>query len=166
MAFWKKSEDPWDWDPSKKRPAPRPAEPKEPQANPLDSLKQWNEDRKAKAKEREEAKRLPPEKCPWCGKDMEQGYLIGGRGIYWYSGIPTTGALAKVGWLGPKLDDAFRVDDEGNFLTSPYRTAWRCKECKKVVFHMPEEDIWSMDRYRYDGPQEPQETQEEETSEE
>ena len=161
MPFWKQSDDPWDRKPDKPRP-----EPKEPKANPLDTLKQWNEDRKAEAREKEEAKCLPSEKCPWCGKDMEQGYLIGGRGIYWYSGIPTAKALTKAGWLGPRLNDAFRIDDEGDFFTSVYKTAWLCKACKKVAFNMPEEDIWSMDRYRYDDPRAPEETQEEETSEE
>ena len=50
MPFWKQSEDPWDQKPDKPR-----REPKEPQANPLDSLKAWNEQRKAEAKEKEAA---------------------------------------------------------------------------------------------------------------
>ncbi|MCI9300313.1 MAG: hypothetical protein HFF94_05975, partial [Oscillibacter sp.] len=83
MPFWKQSEDPWDQKPDKPR-----REPKEPQANPLDSLKAWNEERKAKAKEKEEARRLPPEPCPWCGKEMEQGFLTGGRdSVRWYPGV-------------------------------------------------------------------------------
>ena len=48
MLFWKRSEDPWDQKPDKPR-----REPKEPQVNPLDSLKAWNKERKAKAKEKE-----------------------------------------------------------------------------------------------------------------
>lgn len=132
MAFWKKSEDPWDWDPSKKRPEPRPAEPQEPRENPLDSLKQWNEERKAKAKEREEAKWLPPEKCPWCGKDMEQGYMMGGRGITWYAGVLTT----KAAWIGDSSKEHFNLESEGAFIM--YKTVWLCRDCKKMVFDMPD----------------------------
>lgn len=132
MAFWKKSEDPWDWDPSKKRPAPRPAEPQEPRENPLDSLKAWNEERKAKAKEKEEAKRLPPEKCPWCGKDMEQGYMMGGKGVHWYSGVLTT----RAAWIGDSSKEEIRLDHEG--ILAMYKTVWLCRDCKKMVFDMPE----------------------------
>ncbi len=130
MSFWKKSEDPWDQKPGKRRPEPR--EPKEPQANPLDSLKAWNEERKTKAKEREEAKWLPPEKCPWCGKDMEQGYMIGGRGVNWYSGVLTT----RAAWIGDSTKESLNLADEGTFTM--YKTVWLCRDCKKMVFDMPE----------------------------
>ena len=128
MPFWKQSEDPWDRKPDKPR-----REPKEPQANPLDSLKAWNEERKAKAKEREEAKRLPPEPCPWCGKEMERGCLAGSRGVYWYPGLRT----ASAAWWGPgAIEESFQVDDEGDFLQGTYKTAWYCRSCKKMVFSM------------------------------
>lgn len=82
MAFWKKSEDPWDWEP-KKQPIPREtgSEPGDGASGLLDELRDdfqdWNENRKA-AKARRET---PPEPipCPWCGQPMEPGYLIGGR---------------------------------------------------------------------------------------
>ena len=28
---------------------------------------------------KEDEEPIPPEKCPWCGKDMEWGYIDGGR---------------------------------------------------------------------------------------
>ena len=158
MAFWKKSEDPWDWDPSKKRPAPQPAEPQEPRENPLDTLKQWNEDRKTKAKEKEEAKRLPPEKCPWCGKEMEQGFLTGGRdGVHWYAGI------YKFEPFRGLTGDAVDVLDESSW--GHYKTTWLCRECGKMVFDIPASERV----YDYPGPQEDEAaetTQEEGTSEE
>lgn len=133
MAFWKKSEDPWDWDPSKKRPAPQPAEPQEPRENPLDTLKQWNEDRKTKAKEKEEAKRLPPEKCPWCGKDMEQGFILGGRdAVRWYPGV------YKFEFFRGLDGDAIDLCNEGGAFSGLYKTAWLCRDCKKAVFTMPD----------------------------
>ncbi len=132
MPFWKKSEDPWDQKPEKRR-----LEPKEPKESPIDSLKRWNEERKAEAKEREEAKRLPPEKCPWCGKDMEQGYLLTGRDtIRWYPGIyKYKFALFYSGGL--------RIDTQGDF--TKYRITWLCRNCKKMVFDMPEfgENPWA-----------------------
>ena len=45
MPFWKKSEDPWDLDPAKERAKQE----REPLENPLDTLREWNEARRAKA---------------------------------------------------------------------------------------------------------------------
>lgn len=130
MPFWKQSEDPWDRKPDKRRPAPK--ELKDPQANPLDSLKAWNEDRKTKAKEREEAKRLPPESCPWCGKEMTQGFILGGRdAVRWYPGVYKFELFR--GLDGAAID----LLDNGSGFTS-YKITWLCRDCKKMVFDMPE----------------------------
>ena len=124
MAFWKKSEDPWDIDPSKRRPAPKPAE-KAPGL--VDTIREeWD----AMQKERQEKRKkleLPPEKCPWCGKDMEQGFLMGSRGVLWCRGIPAGTAL----WLSPGRENIMRVDTEGSLTT--YHTAWYCPACKKMT---------------------------------
>lgn len=154
MAFWKKSEDPWDWEPGKKRPEPQPAESQEPRENPLDSLKQWNEDRKAKAREKEEAKRLPPEKCPWCGKDMEQGFLATGRDpVRWYPGV------YKFEFFRGLDGDAIDVCNEGGAFSGYYKITWLCRECGKMIFDIPESERV------YDFP-EPQDAETEETKEE
>lgn len=160
MAFWKKSEDPWDWDPSKKRPAPRPAESQEPRENPIETVKAWNEDRKAKAREKEAAKRLPPEKCPWCGKEMEQGFITGGRdGVKWHSGV------YKFEFFRGLDGEAVNLLDEGGIWSGLYKTVWLCRDCKKAVFDMPDppEELYS---YSFAVPAEAKETKEEETSEE
>lgn len=86
MSFWKKSEDPWDIDPDKRKPA---REPEKEASGLLDSLRGEWDAMQAGRQEKRERLRLPPEKCPWCGKDMEQGFLMGGRGVFWYRGIPT-----------------------------------------------------------------------------
>lgn len=154
MPFWKQSEDPWDRKPDKPR-----AEPKDPQANPLDSLKAWNEERKAKAKEKEEAKRLPPEKCPWCGKDMEQGFLATGRDpVRWYSGV------YKFEFFRGLDGNAIDVCNEGGAFSGYYKTAWLCRECGKIVFDIPESERV----YDFPIPQDDEtaETKEEERSEE
>ena len=124
MAFWKKSEDPWDIDPSKRRPAPKPAE-KDPGL--VDTIREeWDAMQKVRQEKRKKLE-LPPEKCPWCGKDMEQGFLMGGRGVFWYRGIPAGRSL----WISPGNEDTIRVDAEG-FLTT-YHTAWYCPACKKMT---------------------------------
>ena len=154
MSFWKKSEDPWDQKPGKRRREPR--EPKEPQANPLDSLKAWNEDRKAKAKEREEARRLPPEKCPWCGTEMEQGFLYTGRDpVRWYPGV------YKYAFFRDLDGNAVDICNEGGPFMGHYKTAWRCRECKKLVLDMPDPPA----AYEpFAAPAETEETKEEEES--
>ena len=124
MPFWKKSEDPWDIDLSKRRAAPKLAE-KAPGL--VDTIREeWD----AMQKERQEKRKkleLPPEKCPWCGKDMEQGFLMGSRGVFWYRGIPAGKAL----WLSPGRENIMRVDTEGDILH--YHTAWYCPACKKMT---------------------------------
>ena len=156
MAFWKKSEDPWDRKDGVSKP---PREPKEPRENPIETVKAWNEDRIAKAREKEEAKRLPPEKCPWCGKDMEQGFIAGGRdAVRWYPGV------YKFEFFRGLDGDAIDLCDEGGIWSGLYKTVWLCRDCKKAVFTMPDplsyEDSFSaqVDEYAKN-------TQEEEESE-
>ncbi len=128
MAFWKKSEDPWDVDPARARAKREPIE------TPLDTLRDWNEERKAKAAEKQaELEAQPKEVCPWCGREMERGCLQGSRGVYWYPGLRT----ASAAWWGPgAIEESFQVDDEGDFLKGTYKTAWYCRSCKKMVFSM------------------------------
>lgn len=95
MAFEKKSQDPWDRKPETRKappvPAPETSKPPESKKGPLGSLRAWNERRRA---EKEEARRLPPESCPWCGLEMEQGYLYTGRDkIYWSPGGPDSSTI-------------------------------------------------------------------------
>ena len=152
MPFWKQSEDPWDRKPDKPM---EPRENKEPQANPLDSFKSWNEDRRTAAKEKEEARRLPPEPCPWCGKDMEQGYITGGRdAVRWHPGVYKFELFRNL--------DGMDVLDEGAWV--PYKTAWLCRECGKLVLSISEsERIYNLPK---SPDSETEETKEEEMSEE
>ena len=64
MAFWKKSEEPWDIDPNQRRTASEPAE-KAPGL--LDTLRGDWDAMRAEWQETRESLKLPPEKCPWCG---------------------------------------------------------------------------------------------------
>lgn len=128
MAFWKKSEDPWDINPEKQRPVLT-----EEEKGPglLDQLQDWNEARKAEKAKREAP--LPPMTCPWCGKEMETGYIMG-QGVWWAPGRP--GALEK--WAGASgAAGAVQVDTEGG-LMAPYRTAWVCRDCGKMALDLPD----------------------------
>lgn len=146
MAFWKKSGDPWERKPEKRKPAvynpDASAAPEEPRKGLLESLGGWNEKRRTAAKEAEEAKRLPPEKCPWCGRDMEQGYLYTGRdSIVWYPGVYRTA------WISRDKTGAFRVDTVGSdTIFARYAVAWSCKGCKRMVLNSadfePLDDPW------------------------
>ena len=72
MPFWKKSEDPWDYEPEKpSRPAEPGQEEKDCAPSLMDELRDWNEERKEKKALRETPP--PPMICPWCGQEMEVG---------------------------------------------------------------------------------------------
>lgn len=123
MPFWKKSEDPWDIDPAKRR-APVEKEP-----GLMDTLRGEWDTLQAERREKQAALRLTPEKCPWCGKEMEQGFLMGGKGVWWCRGIPSGKAL----WFGSGSENTMRVDTEG-FLNT-YHTAWYCPACLKMTIN-------------------------------
>lgn len=142
MAFWKKSEDPWDMDPHQRRPAIREEDAKQdPDAGSLlDDLRTWNEERQAKKAQRE----TPPEPrtCPWCGKEMEVGYLIGGRDAVRL-------VRQRPGVLRPGIfDDALYIRGDGTFWCD-YKIAWTCPDCRKLVADLPEpEETWDNDTLR------------------
>ena len=134
MPFWKKSEDPWDQ--PVRRPKPRP----EPEAgagtgqeeNTAQELREMFRELGKGAREffgmEEKAPEpeVPPQMCPWCGKEMERGYLLSGQWIYWQRKRPT--ALSLRGHAA----DALVINTEGGTLAG-YRTAWRCGACEKMI---------------------------------
>lgn len=121
VPFWKKSEDPWDIEPG--RQISPTEEPEEDREGLLDTVKAWGEKLKTSLRKEEEPEGTP-ERCPWCGKDMEKGYVTGGRD-------PVRWSRKKPGLLRGCDSAAVRVDDEGNFFT--YKTAWYCRDCGKLV---------------------------------
>ena len=130
MAFWKKSEDPWDMKagPMGTASPAAPARDEKPEPS-MDSVRNWVEKKRAAKAEK---LMLPAETCPWCGREMEQGFLSGGRGVYWVRGIPDT----KTKWLGAGEGNTLRVGTEGVLYT--YQTAWACRNCHRLVTDLPE----------------------------
>lgn len=136
MPFWKKSEDPWDMEPG--RPVSTVETPEQGETAPERGLRDqfwdWNDARKAE-KARKQAEKTPaPIPCPWCGKPMTTGYLMGSRGIWWAPGVPDFAAK----WVSIAMaEGAFRVDTEGSML-SPWLTSWYCEDCRKLAVDVPE----------------------------
>ena len=165
MPFWKKSDDPWDQKPKRQKPVVRELdtpvettgefeESKKRTWNPGDYLDGLIEKHRTAAREEDAKKLLPPEKCPWCGKDMEQGFIITGRDVVkWYPGVYRTA------WISRDPTGSIRIDTDGEF--QPYKITWYCKDCKKMVI-----DTTSCENYKsYTGPfTEPEETKEQEES--
>lgn len=127
MAFWKKSEDPWD-----RKPGQRSA--------PIVSFDEVTKDKaeeenvplgdKARAffgVEKREPEAAPdPIPCPWCGKEMALRYLWGGQGVLLSKKKPGF-------WSSAPSSDNWNICDEGNGLTSQYKNAWYCADCDKLV---------------------------------
>ena len=108
MAFWKKSEDPWDRKPEKKSTAPAPAP--EPPA--------WAQ-----------VKQPPkPMNCPWCGKEMLSGNLYGST---------SRSAASPLTWRegGHKswLERIGTPEQEQYLVLGSYEEAWYCTDCQKMV---------------------------------
>lgn len=142
MPFWKKSEDPWDWKPERQHPAPEEPETR-PEAPLVQTLRDLGEKMKTSAVGEEEQPEV--QICPWCGQEMETGYLVGGRDpVRWVKERPRAFHLTA-------FEDALVVNDEGGWLTS-YKTAWLCRQCRKMVLDVPEESgDWTSEIPRHGG---------------
>lgn len=124
MAFWKKSEDPWDMDPEKRRREAVPVFEQEPETEEAPAQKKWPWQKKEKAEE------VVQETCPWCGKPMERGYLGGGR-----DKLQLSDEKPSAFW-GTMMIDTLEFCDDGFGVT--HRSCWQCKTCRKVVADFPE----------------------------
>ena len=110
MAFWKKkSEDPWDTDPNRrKKPAVAPVPAEEPEW----TIPPWVH----------KAEKPEPILCPWCGEPMLCGVLYGNSrgGTQWREG-PYRGGLDTLRFTGRKID------------LGGSETAWYCTSCRKLT---------------------------------
>ena len=153
MAFWKKSEDPWDVDPEKQRRQPvtyiENEEPKETDGpSVIETLSGLFKKKEVSAEEE------IPVPCPYCGKTMKKGYLNGGRdNVHWTEGKP--------GLLGI-FDDRLLISDEGGLLSTSYKTCYMCEACRKLIVDVPEQPVTG---FAWDGNLPSQSEQEEEITE-
>ena len=140
MAFWKKkSEDPWDMDPNRKRkPVMYYEREIEPQPEPIPRpapQKRSKEDEglAMPAQTVESAEQEPQEDapdCPWCGGKMVRAYIVGGRDRPRLTDRKPTAFLGILGY------ETLDFSDDG-FLTT-HKSCWQCKPCRKVVADIPE----------------------------
>lgn len=97
----------------------------------------------------------PPETCPWCGKEMEKGYLSGSQGIYWR---PTKPSAFSWGLNNVNLAD------EGGLFENIYKACWFCKGCRKLTVDTTNLDpplgIGKAESCSPDAPQDTQQTNE------
>ena len=135
MAFWKKSDDPWDIDPEKRKKKNEAVWREEVPAEPSQQESLGEGWRSLFKKKEEEETAIPDaaEKCPWCGKDMEWGCITGGRGIVsWKNWRPKgLGLMRPEGWKELYLLDEGEV--------APYKTVWLCEDCGKMVLDRPQQ---------------------------
>lgn len=121
MAFWKKSDDPWDRKPEEKT-----------SVNEFQMyVDQWNAreerekaEQEAEKKAREDYENAPfpvtsAMDCPWCGQAMDRVYLMGSYGVSWHHKKPPA-------WRW----DAWPLwDNKG----ASYKSAWYCPECQRMA---------------------------------
>ena len=125
MAFWKKSDDPWDQKPNKgsavwrEQNAPEQADPpagEEPLTPEQQRIRDIIEGPKATP--------VMPENCPWCGGEMAAVSIYARGGcVCWRKGEP-----------GRWTDDDYVLQEPGQgFWDIPYKRAWYCEGCEKIT---------------------------------
>jgi len=67
--------------------------------------------------------------CPYCGKEMELGYVQSGRGFYWSS--------KKKGDGLPNVNDG-DIKFSKNFLLGTFLDAHICRSCGKLIANLPD----------------------------
>ena len=147
MAFWKKkSEDPWDMDPNKKRNRAvyheREIElPSEPVPQPVSRTRKQEDEglampESAAEPEVQEEPEIGPE-CPWCGQPMTRAYLLGGQNLLCF-----TEQRPRVFWGSLGHEKTYLGDDVGFWSGSgSYQSCWQCKPCYKLVIDIPKPDM-------------------------
>jgi len=126
MAFWKKSDDPWDRKPTSTSYTTFDETPGKEEKGFWESIRddvtEWQEKKKAAAQGEAD---MPQESCPWCGQPMLWGNLFGssrGWGMTWEEGRKKS-FLESIGTSG----QAKRFD------LGHCEEAWYCTECRKLV---------------------------------
>ena len=116
MAFWKKSDDPWDRKPGRQQTnwyENEPAAEPEPES-PVGA-----------ASGRPESALEAAEKCPWCGAPMLMGHLYSGRDA----------TIWKEGGRKGLLDTLFDETSPRRMVIRGEGPSWYCEKCERLVVH-------------------------------
>ncbi|MBQ8852428.1 MAG: hypothetical protein IJZ66_08340 [Oscillibacter sp.] len=128
MAFWKKSDDPWDRKPGKQKETLwREQEAPVENDSPVERELTPKEQRIRDIIEGPKVTPVVPEKCPWCGGDMEAASIYSERG--W--------TVWKLGDHGGGMFDsaaAMTLQEEGiSFWDRAFKRSWYCRACEKMT---------------------------------
>ena len=85
-------------------------------------------------------------KCPYCEKEMQKGFILGGNHIRWYpEGADTMMTL-------PEEEGAVRLNATGGLVTSARAESYYCADCRMVITPIPEiEDPLDKARKKWDA---------------
>ncbi len=67
-------------------------------------------------------------KCPYCGKDMDLGYIQCRDGVYWCQKKRAVAALPLFGGESISLSPS-----SNHIFGGAYAEAYHCKKCKKIL---------------------------------
>lgn len=73
-------------------------------------------------------------KCPYCGKEMEQGFIQCRDGVSWQKKERLIAALP-----GLAKDSVILARDHGSLLSGAAAIAYHCQTCKKIVIDYEQE---------------------------
>ena len=84
--------------------------------------------------------------CPYCKKEMQKGFILGGNHIRWYpEGADTMMTL-------PEEEGAVRLNAIGGLVTSARAESYYCADCRMVITPVPEiEDPLDKARKKWDA---------------
>lgn len=84
--------------------------------------------------------------CPYCKKEMQKGFILGGNHIRWYpEGADTMMTL-------PEEEGAVRLNAIGGLVTSARAESYYCADCRMVITPIPEiEDPLDKARKKWDA---------------
>ena len=84
--------------------------------------------------------------CPYCKKEMEKGFILGGNHIRWYP----EGADTMM--MFPEEEGAVRLNATGGVVTAPKAESYYCSNCHMVITPVPEiEDPLAKVRQKWDA---------------
>lgn len=115
MAFWKKSDDPWDRKPGKR--------PTETACRGTGAAEEKEVPLVEKSVENVENSPKTGEICPWCGEMMLSGYIYSGRDGTWW----------REGERQGLLDSLFAEQIPRQLNVRGDKPSWYCEKCEKLV---------------------------------
>ncbi len=73
-------------------------------------------------------------KCPYCGKEMELGYIQSRDGVYWCV------KKRPVAAIPPILQEYIELATSGESFSGGAVEAYNCPDCKKIVVDYAEKE--------------------------